>query len=120
MRIEPDKSEYRKILIISLGLILYKRGFAWLIFGGAHFRRGLLLEGIALDNKNSTKKKNNSNSPWAYIREGLLSEGCLRLRFEAGGGGLIFGRAFFWGGGEKGGLIIGILRYINYHKNTKV
>ena len=38
-------------------------------------------------------KKANSNSPWAYIREGLLSEGYLRLRFA----GLIFGRAyFFW------------------------
>ena len=31
------------------------------------------------------------NSPWAYIREGLLSEGDLRLRF----GGLILGRAYF-------------------------
>ena len=28
---------------------------------------------------------------WAYIREGLLSEGYLRLRF----GGLIFGRAYY-------------------------
>ena len=33
--------------------------------------------------------------PWAYIREGLLSEGYLRLRF----GGLIFGRAYFRIGG---------------------
>ena len=32
------------------------------------------------------------NSPWAYIREGLLSEGCLHLRF----GGLIFGGAYYW------------------------
>ena len=40
-------------------------------------------------------KTASSKSPWAYIREGLLSEGYLRLRF----GGLIFG----WG------LIIGIL-----------
>ena len=30
-----------------------------------------------------------------YIREGLLSEGFLLLRFE----GLIFGRAYFFGGG---------------------
>ena len=29
-----------------------------------------------------------TNRLWAYIREGLLSEGFLRLRF----GGLIFGR----------------------------
>ena len=35
-----------------------------------------------------------TNSPWANIREGLLSEGFLRLRLE----GLIFGRAYFLGG----------------------
>ena len=35
-----------------------------------------------------------TNSPWDYIREGLLSEGFLILRF----GGLIFGRANFGGG----------------------
>ena len=65
---------------------------------------------VGLDNKNSSKdyekslkqvKTANPNSPWAYIWEGLLSEGYLRLRF----GGLIFGRAYlfiylfiyFWG-----------------------
>ena len=42
-----------------------------------------------------TIKTANSNSPWTYIREGLLSEGFLRLRF----GGLIFRRAYFGGGG---------------------
>ena len=47
-------------------------------------------------------KTSSPNSPWAYIREGLL----LHLRF----GGLIFGRAFF-GGGGGGGLVIEILRY---------
>ena len=36
-------------------------------------------------------KTASTNSPWAYIREGLLSEGFLRLRF----GGLIFGRAYY-------------------------
>ena len=41
-----------------------------------------------------TVKTVSSNSPWAYIREGLLSEGYLRLRF----GGLIFGRAYSWEG----------------------
>ena len=51
-------------------------------------------------------KTTSTNSPWAYIREGLLSEGYLRLRF----GGLIFGRTYF---GRGGGLIIGILRYFN-------
>ena len=74
---------------------------------------------FGLDNKNSIKHYENNlkalktskpNSPWVYIREGLLSEGFLRLRF----GGLIFGRAyflflFFFGGGV---LIIGILRVL--------
>ena len=41
-----------------------------------------------------TIKTVNSNIPWAYFREGLLSEGYLRLRF----GGLIFGRGYFWEG----------------------
>ena len=57
-----------------------------------------------------TMKTASTNCPWAYIREGLLSEGYLRLRF----GGLIFGRTSFGrGGGGGGGLIIGILRYFN-------
>ena len=51
---------------------------------------------------NLTIKTAGTNSPWAYIREGLLSEGYLRLGF----GGLFSGGYFFWGGG----LIIGILR----------
>ena len=51
----------------------------------------------------------NSNSPWAFIREGLLSEGYLHLRF----GGLIFGRAYFFFGG---GVIFGILRYTRSFK----
>ena len=72
------------------------------IFGGGG--GGLLLEGIlrfinawvGLDNKNSLKHEDNSlklvytakysNSPWAYIQEGLLSEGYLRLRLGGGGG----------------------------------
>ena len=80
---------------------------------------------VVLDNKNSPKhyedslkqlKTAGTESPWAYIREGLLSEGFLRLRFE----GLIFGRAcffcfvFFFGGG---GLIIGILQYFKSFVN---
>ena len=65
------------------------------------FQRNLICvsKWVGLDNKNPA----NSNSPWVYIREGLLLEGYLRLRF----GGLIFGRAYF----SLGGLIIGILRY---------
>ena len=50
-----------------------------------------------------TIKTGSTNGPWAYIREGLLSEGYLRLRF----GGLICGRAYF-----LGGLIIGISRVV--------
>ena len=40
-----------------------------------------------------------TNSPWAYIREGLLSEGFVHLRF----GGLIFRRAYFFFSGGGGG-----------------
>ena len=72
-----------------------------IIFGRAYFRRDLLLEGIlgfkfGLDNKNSLKHEDNSLkqfktanriTPWAYIREGLLSEGYLCLRLGGGGGG---------------------------------
>ena len=88
--------------------ICLKGFFAGLIFVGAYFRRDLLLEGIlcfkimvGLDNKNSSKDNKNSlkqvktanpNSPWAFIWEGLLSEGSLHLSF----GGLIFGRAYYY------------------------
>ena len=46
-----------------------------------------------------TMKTASTNCPWAYIREGLLSEGYLRLRF----GGLIFGRTSFGREGGGGG-----------------
>ena len=60
----------------------------WLIIGGSFaFQNGLDL----------TMKTASTNSPWAYIREGVLSEGYLRLRF----GGLIFGRTYF--GDREGG-----------------
>ena len=63
----------------------------WLIIGGSFaFQNGLDL----------TMKTASTNSPWAYIREGVLSEGHLRLRF----GGLIFGRTYF-GGRGGGGLL---------------
>ena len=62
-----------------------------LIFGGACYRKEFCVsKWVWFVNKNSS-----GNSPWAYIREGLLSEGYLRLRF----GGIIFGRAFFGGAG---------------------
>ena len=71
-----------------------------LIFGGAYYWKEFCVsKWVGLDNKNSLKqlKTASTNSPWAYIREGLLSEGFLCLRF----GGLIFGRAYFFflGGG---------------------
>ena len=67
------------------------------------FSEGLIIGGnFAFQNGlDLTIKTASTNSKWAYIREGLLSEGYLHLRF----GGLIFGRAYFFGGG---GLIIGI------------
>ena len=95
---------YRKIPIVSPGLYLFERLFSWTYFREAYFRGGLLLKEfcvskwVGLHNKNSLKhyenslkqlKTTNANSPWAYILEGLLSEGFLRLRFA----GLIFGRA---------------------------
>ena len=60
-----------------------------LIFGGAYYWKEFCVsKSVGLTIKTAT-----TNSPWAYIREGLLSEEFLRLRFR----GLIFGRAYFWG-----------------------
>ena len=87
---------YRKIPIISPGLIVVQKAFLLglflgeLIFGGAYYWREFCISKWVW----FVKRNNNSNSPWAYIREGLLLEGYLCLRF----GGLIFGRAYFWGG----------------------
>ena len=52
----------------------------------------------------------NANSPWAYLWEGLLSEGYLRLRF----GVLLFGRAYFEGAYDRNfkGYVIGEYMYI--------
>ena len=96
--------------IISPGLIFVQKAFLLglfsgeLIFGGAYYWKEFCVsKWVGLDNKNSVKhyenslktiKTSNPISPWAYIREGLLSKGFLRFRF----GGLIFGRAYFWGG----------------------
>ena len=71
-----------------------------LIIGGGNyaFQKGLGL----------TIKTVTSNSPWASIREGLLSEGYLRFRFR----GLIFARAYFWEGSlsEFYGMLIRIAK----------
>ena len=87
---------YRKILIISPGLIFVQKAVLLslfsgeLIFGRAYYWKEFCFsKWVRRDNKTAS-----TNSPWAYIWERLLSEGFLRLRF----GGLIFGRAYFWGG----------------------
>ena len=61
--------------------------------------------------ENSLKqlKTASTNSPWAYIWEGFIIGRIFVSEIEVGGGGLIFGRAyfcfcFFWGGG--GGLLL--------------
>ena len=88
---------------------MFSKGFlGGFIFGGAYLRRGLLLEGTSFAFQNRldlTITTTNSilSCPWAYILEGLLWEGYLRLRF----GGLF-----------SGGLIIGILRYLNLSCET--
>ena len=88
----------RKIPIISPGLIFVQKAFLLGLFSeGLIFGRNFAFQnGLDL-----TIKIVNPNSPWAYIREGLLSEGYLRLRF----GGLNFGRAYFFLGGGGGGLL---------------
>ena len=87
-----------------------------LIFVGAYFWKELgVSKRVGLDNKNSVKHYKNSrkqlktastNSPWAYIPEGLLLEGFLGLRF----GGLIFGT-----GGGEGGLLLEFYGILNPH-----
>ena len=77
-----------------------------LIFGGAccwNRKEFCVSKWVGLDHKNSLKhyesslkqlKTAKSNSPWVYIREGLLWEGFLR-RGGGGGGGLIFCGAYY-------------------------
>ena len=106
---------YCRIPIISLGLSLFERIFYWAYSRGRLFSDGLVIgRNFAFQNKLSLTIKTTKNtqitasinSSWAYIREDVLSEGYLRLRF----GGLtlfylfiyfylfiIF--FFFWGGG---------------------
>ena len=87
-----------------------------LIFGGAYYWKEFCAsKWVALDKPKRLRKQPkpaNTNSPRAYNREGLLSEGFLRLRF----GGLTFRGVyyyyyyFFVGGG--GGLA--------YYRNVTV
>ena len=77
-----------------------------LIFGGAYYwKKFCVSKWVGLDNKKSLKQYENSlkqlktaiaNTPWAYIRKGLLVEGLLHLRFEGlFSGGRIFGGAYY-------------------------
>ena len=73
-------------------MALFSEGL--IIGGNFAFQNGLGLTIKTAHKDNSLKqlKTGNPNRPWAYNREGLLSEGYLRLRF----GRHIFGRAYFW------------------------
>ena len=75
---------------------MFKGLFCLSYFRGNLFWEGLIIgRNFALQNGlGLTIRTASTNSPWAYIRKGLLSEGFVRLRF----GGLIFRRAYFWGG----------------------
>ena len=90
------KVNYRKIPIISPGLIFVQKAVLLslfsgeLIFGGAYYWKEFCIsKWVGLDNKTAS-----TNSLRGYNWEGLLSKGFLRLRF----GGLIFRRAYFGGG----------------------
>ena len=67
--------KYLKMLIISPGLLLFKKPFLEGLIIGENF-----VKWVGLDTKNSLKqlKTANPNSPWAC--KGLLSEGYLRVR----------------------------------------
>ena len=75
-----------------------QKAFFWAYFRGSLILEGLIVGGsFAFQNGlNLTMKTASTNSPWAYIREGLLSEEYLRLRL---GGLFIYLFFFFWGGG---------------------
>ena len=129
-REHSDENKYPKIPIISPVLIFVQKAVLLglfsgeLIFRGAYYWKEFCVsKWVGLDNKNSLKHKDNSlkqlttastNSPWAYIREGLLSEGFCVWDLEGlFSGGLIYlfiylfiylyyyyyYYFFFWGGG---------------------
>ena len=88
---------YRKIPIISPGLIVVQKAFLLglflgeLIFGGAYYWREFCISKWVW----FVKRNNNSNSPWAYIREGLLFIGRI---FVSEIWGAYFREGLFWGG----------------------
>ena len=76
-----------------MGLYFSKGVFAGLIFGGAYFRKGLLLEGILFQNwfgLTNIKAAQNTKKRAYYIGRIFASE-----IFFGGGEGLIFMRAYF-------------------------
>ena len=83
---------YRKIPIVSPGLIFVQKAVLLGLFSG-ELSVGLVIgRNFAFQNGFGLSIKTaSSNSPWAYIRKGLLSrsEGYLGLRFGGGGGGLL-------------------------------
>ena len=114
--------------MISPGLIFVQKAFLLGLFSGSLFLEGLIIgRNFAFQNELGLTKKRpkilqkqpkTAERASGGLREGLLSEGFLRLTF----GGLIFGRAYFFlfFGGGGGGLIIGILRYSSQGKELLV
>ena len=96
-----------------------------LIFGGAYYWKEFCVsKWVGLDNKNSLKHEDNrekqlntasGNSPWVYGSGGLIigrifASEIWEAYFREGLFIYLFIYFFFWGGG-RGGLVIGILRY---------
>ena len=93
----------------SIAMVLMKKSFGALITWFVTKRSICVSKKFVFQNGlGYTKKEANSNSPWVYIREGLLSKGYLRLRFWV----FIFGRAYFWEGllSEFYGIVLRHLR----------
>ena len=111
---------YRKIPIISPGLIFVQKVFLLglfsgeLIFGGAYYWKEFCVsKRVGLDNKNGVKHCANSLKQLALTVHGIIfgrayyRKVFVRLRFV----GLIFGRAYFFFFGGGGGA---------YHRNIFV
>ena len=74
---------------------MFKRLFCWAYFRGSLFLEGFIFGGnFAFQNGlDLTMKTASTNSPWAYIREGLLSEGYFASEIW----GAYFWEGLFWG-----------------------